>query len=65
MASGVNLVRRVDANGCDVVLGTDHDRFSEWSLSASMMRDLWRTGIDRVVARRDNASCSEVKTRWD
>ena len=23
---------------------------SEWTLSASMMRDPWRTGIDRVVA---------------
>src|SRR5882724_3935683 len=31
----------------------------EWSLSASMMRDPWRTGIDRVVAQRDDASCSE------
>src|SRR5882724_1110424 len=35
---------------------------SEWSLSASMMRDPQRTGIDRVVAQRDNASCSEVNT---
>src|SRR5882724_428472 len=36
---------------------------SEWSLSVSMMRDPWRTGIDRVVALRDDASFSEVNTR--
>ena len=28
-----------------------------------MMRDPRRTGIDRVVAERDDASCSEVNTR--
>jgi len=33
---------------------------SEWSLSESMMRDPWRTGIDRVVAQKDYASCLEV-----
>jgi len=36
---------------------------SEWSLSASMMRDPWRAGIVRVVAQRDDANCSEVNTR--
>jgi len=36
---------------------------SEWSLSASMMRDPRRAGTDRVVARRDDANCSEVKYR--
>jgi len=36
----------------------------EWNLSASIMRVQWRTGIDRVVARRDDASYSEVNTRW-
>jgi len=34
----------------------------EWSLLASMKRDPWRTGIDRVVAQKDDASCSEVNT---
>jgi len=28
----------------------------EWSLSASMMRNPQRTGIDRLVAQRDDAS---------
>src|SRR5882724_2561875 len=36
----------------------------EWSLSASMMRDPWRTGIDRVVVQRDDASCFEVNIGW-
>jgi len=34
----------------------------EWSLSASMMRDPQRAGMVRVVAWRDDASCSEVNT---
>ena len=33
---------------------------SEWSLSASMMSDPRKTGMARVVALRDDASCSEV-----
>src|SRR5882724_1793250 len=31
---------------------------------SSMVLSLWMTGIDRDVARRDNANCSEVKTEW-
>src|SRR6266481_1561581 len=34
----------------------------EWSLSVSMISNPRRTGMDRVVARRDGASCLEVKT---
>jgi len=36
---------------------------SEWSLSESMMRDPWRTGIDRVVAQKTMPVCLEVNTR--
>ena len=34
----------------------------EKSRSSSMMRDPHKTGIDRVVAQRDDANCSEVNT---
>ena len=33
---------------------------SEKSHSSSMIRDPRKTGMARVVARRDNANCSEV-----
>ena len=33
---------------------------SEKSCSSSMMRDPHKTGIDRVVAWRDDANCLEV-----
>ena len=33
---------------------------SEKSRSSSMMRDPRKTGMARVVARRDNANCLEV-----
>ena len=35
---------------------------SEKSHSSFMMRDPRKTGIDRVVAQRDDANCSEVDT---
>jgi len=35
-------------------------QMSVWSHLASIMRDPQRTGIVRVVAQRDDASCSEV-----
>jgi len=38
------------------------DLMSVWSSLVSMMRDPCKTGIVRVVARRDDANCSVVNT---
>ena len=44
----------MDAMGLD----QSEDRILEWSFSVSIMIAAWRTGMERNVAQRDEASCS-------
>ena len=48
----------MDAMGLD----RSEDRILEWSFSVSIMIAARRTGMERNVARRDEASCSCVNT---
>ena len=50
----------MDAMGSD----RGEDWMSEWSFSVSIMITAWRTGMERNVAQRDDASCSCVKMGW-
>ena len=45
-------------------MGSDRseDQISEWSFSVSIMITVWRTGTERKVTQRDEASCSCVNT---
>ena len=49
-----------DAMGSD----RSEDWMSEWSFLVSMMIVAWRTGTERNVARRDDASCSCMNMGW-
>ena len=44
----------VDANGSE----WSEDQMLEWNFSMSIMIMAWRTGMERNVAWRDDASCS-------
>ena len=55
---GVRESRWADAMGSE----WSDERMSERSFSTSMMMAARRAGISRKVARRDDASCSCVKT---
>ena len=48
----------MDAMGSD----RSEDQISEWSFSVSIMIAVWRTGTERKVAQRDEASCSCMNT---
>ena len=48
----------VDAMGLD----QSEDRISEWSFLVSIMIAVWRMGMERNVAWRDDASCSCMNT---
>ena len=49
-----------DAMGSD----QSEDRILEWSFSVSIMIVAQRTGMERNVAWRDEASCSCMNTGW-
>ena len=49
-----------DAMGLD----RSEDRILEWSFSVSIMIAAQRTGMERNVARRDEASCSCMNMGW-
>ena len=48
------------------VMGSDwsEDQILEWSFSVSIMITAWRTGMERNVAWRDEASCSCMNMGW-
>ena len=48
----------MDAMGLD----RSKDQILEWSFLVSMIIAAWRMGMERKVARRDDASCSCVNT---
>ena len=50
----------MDAMGLD----RSEDQMSEWSSSVSIMIVAQRTGMERNVAQRDDASCSCMNMGW-
>ena len=50
----------MDAMGLD----QSEDQISEWSFLVSIMIVVWRTGTERNVTWRDDASCSCVNMGW-
>ena len=49
-----------DAMGSD----RSEDQMSEWSFLVSIMIMAWRTGVERNVAWRNDASCSCMNMGW-